>query len=136
MMSAKERQVVLEEIKMDLDNPESLLHEIFTRGFWPEHPLGRPILGTPDTVRQFSREALQTRFREWFAPIICWLPPPEMFRTIRYLNLCSVNSDTLLPRMVGTARSAENWRSHPRRAQKKILSRFTLHRRAFTSHRA
>src|SRR6266487_425817 len=66
---AKERQVVLEEIKMDLDNPESLLHEIFTRGFWPEHPLGRPILGTPDTVRQFSREALQTRFREWFAPI-------------------------------------------------------------------
>jgi predicted Zn-dependent peptidase len=65
---AKERQVVLEEIKMDLDNPESLLHEIFTRGFWPEHPLGRPILGTPDTVRQFSREALQTRFRQWFAP--------------------------------------------------------------------
>ena len=64
----KERQVVLEEIKMDLDNPESLLHEIFTRGFWPEHPLGRPILGTPDTVRQFSREALQPRFREWFAP--------------------------------------------------------------------
>ena len=65
---AKERQVVLEEIKMDADNPESLLHEIFTRGFWPEHPLGRPILGTPDTVRQFSREALQTRFAEWFAP--------------------------------------------------------------------
>jgi predicted Zn-dependent peptidase len=64
----KERQVVLEEIKMDLDNPESLLHEIFTRGFWPEHPLGRPILGTPDTVKQFSREALKTRFREWFAP--------------------------------------------------------------------
>src|SRR5215472_17393263 len=65
---AKERQVVLEEIKMDLDNPEYLLHEIFTRGFWPGHPLGRPILGTPETVKQFSREALQTRFREWFAP--------------------------------------------------------------------
>jgi predicted Zn-dependent peptidase len=65
---AKERQVVLEEIKMDLDNPEYMLHEIFTRGFWPEHPLGRPILGTPETVKQFSREALQTRFREWFAP--------------------------------------------------------------------
>src|SRR5208337_549626 len=32
----KERQVVLEEIKMDLDNPEYLLHDIFTRGFWPE----------------------------------------------------------------------------------------------------
>src|SRR5215468_3070192 len=54
----KERQVVLEEIKMDLDNPEYLLHEIFTRGFWPEHPLGRPILGTPDTVKAFQRELL------------------------------------------------------------------------------
>src|SRR5262249_33226991 len=64
----KERQVVLEEIKMDLDNPEYLLHEIFTRGFWPEHPLGRPILGTPDTVKGFDRQLLVARFAEWFAP--------------------------------------------------------------------
>jgi predicted Zn-dependent peptidase len=64
----KERQVVLEEIKMDMDNPEYLLHDIFTRGFWPEHPLGRPILGTPETVRQFSRDSLQKRFQHWFAP--------------------------------------------------------------------
>jgi predicted Zn-dependent peptidase len=64
----KERQVVLEEIKMDLDNPEYLLHDIFTRGFWPQHPLGRPILGTPETVRGFDREALHRRFQDWFAP--------------------------------------------------------------------
>jgi predicted Zn-dependent peptidase len=64
----KERQVVLEEIKMDLDNPEYLLHDLFTRGFWPEHPLGRPILGTPETVKKFNREALRARFQNWFAP--------------------------------------------------------------------
>ena len=64
----KERQVVLEEIKMDLDNPEYLLHDIFTRGFWPEHPLGRPILGTPETVGSFNRNHLNERFRDWFAP--------------------------------------------------------------------
>jgi predicted Zn-dependent peptidase len=64
----KERQVVLEEIKMDLDNPEYLLHDIFTRGFWPEHPLGRPILGTPETVKSFSRDSLRNRFQNWFAP--------------------------------------------------------------------
>jgi len=64
----KERQVVLEEIKMDLDNPEYLLHDIFTRGFWPDHSLGRPILGTPETVRNFDREALRHRFQNWFAP--------------------------------------------------------------------
>src|ERR1700727_647837 len=64
----KERQVVLEEIKMDLDNPEYMLHEIFTRNFWPGHALGRPILGTPDTVKKFNRERLRTRFQHWFAP--------------------------------------------------------------------
>jgi len=64
----KERQVVLEEIKMDLDNPEYLLHELFTRGFWPDHSLGRPILGTPETVKGFNREGLRTRFQNWFAP--------------------------------------------------------------------
>lgn len=64
----KERQVVLEEIKMDLDNPEYLLHDLFTRGFWPDHSLGRPILGTPETVRKFDREALRRRFKNWFAP--------------------------------------------------------------------
>jgi len=64
----KERQVVLEEIKMDLDNPEYLLHDIFTRGFWPNHSLGRPILGTPETVRKFDREAIRRRFQNWFAP--------------------------------------------------------------------
>src|SRR5579864_939484 len=64
----KERQVVLEEIKMDLDNTEYLLHEIFTRGFWPGHPLGRPILGTPETVEKFNRDALFSRFQNWFAP--------------------------------------------------------------------
>src|SRR5262249_20462402 len=64
----KERQVVLEEIKMDLDNPEYLLHDLFTRGFWPDHSLGRPILGTPDTVKKFDREALCSRFKNWFAP--------------------------------------------------------------------
>jgi predicted Zn-dependent peptidase len=64
----KERQVVLEEIKMDLDNPEYLLHDLFTRGFWPEHSLGRPILGTPETVRRFDRKSLCRRFKDWFAP--------------------------------------------------------------------
>ncbi len=64
----KERQVVLEEIKMDLDNPEYVLHDVFTRGFWPDHSLGRPILGIPETVRHFDGEGLRRRFKSWFAP--------------------------------------------------------------------
>jgi predicted Zn-dependent peptidase len=65
---AKEKQVVLEEIKMDEDNPESVIHEMFTQSFWRGHPLGLPILGTPETVPQFSRDTLLDCFRSWYAP--------------------------------------------------------------------
>src|SRR3984957_19118985 len=65
---AKEKQVVLEEIKMDEDNPEYLIHELFTQNFWRGHALGRPILGTPETVPQFSRDALLDCFHTWYAP--------------------------------------------------------------------
>ncbi len=65
---AKEKQVVLEEIKMDEDNPESVIHEMFTQNFWRGHPLGLPILGTPETVPQFSRDTLLECFHSWYAP--------------------------------------------------------------------
>ena len=53
---ARERGVILEEIKMDEDNPDYLVHEIFTQNFWKDHPLGKPILGTKDTVKRFERD--------------------------------------------------------------------------------
>src|ERR1035441_6379652 len=65
---AKEKQVVLEEIKMDEDNPEYLIHEMFTQKFWHGHPLGLPILGTPETVPQFSSTAVRECFASWYAP--------------------------------------------------------------------
>src|SRR5713101_3382718 len=65
---AKEKQVVLEEIKMEEDNPEYLIHEMFTQNFWRGHPLGLPILGTPKTVPRFSRAAVLECFRSWYAP--------------------------------------------------------------------
>ena len=37
----RERGVILEEIKMDEDNPDYLVHEIFTQNFWKDHPLGQ-----------------------------------------------------------------------------------------------
>jgi predicted Zn-dependent peptidase len=59
----REKRVILEEIKMVEDTPDDLVHELFTQHFWERHPLGRPILGTPDTVESFSREALGEYFR-------------------------------------------------------------------------
>lgn len=64
----REKQVVLEEIKMDQDNPESVVHELLIQNFWSGHALGRPILGTPETVREFSRAALVEGHRDWYVP--------------------------------------------------------------------
>ena len=58
----REKKVVLEEIKMVEDTPDDLVHELFTEHFWAEHPLGRPILGTKDTVESLSREGLRRYF--------------------------------------------------------------------------
>jgi len=54
----RERGVILEEIKMDEDNPDYLVHEIFTQHFWQGHALGKPILGTAKTVSSFDRAKL------------------------------------------------------------------------------
>ena len=54
----RECKVILEEIKMDEDNPDMLVHEIFTQSFWKDHPLGKPILGTRETVKRFDQGML------------------------------------------------------------------------------
>ena len=51
----REKKVVVEEIKMVEDTPDDLVHELFTQGFWENHPLGRPILGTRETVESFKK---------------------------------------------------------------------------------
>ena len=65
---ARERGVILEEIKMDEDSPDYLVHEIFTQNFWKDHPLGKPILGTKETVRSFEQEKLFNFYRQRFSP--------------------------------------------------------------------
>lgn len=54
----RERGVILEEIKIDEDNPDILVHELFTQNFWKDHPLGKPILGTLATVTRLDQERL------------------------------------------------------------------------------
>ncbi|HUD13592.1 MAG TPA: pitrilysin family protein, partial [Terracidiphilus sp.] len=54
----RERGVILEEIKIDEDNPDVLVHELFTQSFWKNHPLGWPILGTTETVARLDQKNL------------------------------------------------------------------------------
>jgi predicted Zn-dependent peptidase len=64
----KERGVILEEIKMEADSPDNLVHEIFSSNFWKDHPLGKPILGTPQTVKRFDRDTILRYYSAVYAP--------------------------------------------------------------------
>jgi predicted Zn-dependent peptidase len=64
----REKKVVVEEIKMVEDTPDDLVHELFTQGFWEDHPLGRPILGTKETVESFNTNLLRDYFRDAYTP--------------------------------------------------------------------
>jgi predicted Zn-dependent peptidase len=64
----KEKGVILEELKMEVDNPEYLIHEHFSRHFWKGHALGRPILGTRQTIRSFDRTAVENYYKEYYTP--------------------------------------------------------------------
>ena len=64
----KEKGVILEEIKMDADSPDYLVHEIFSSNFWKDHSLGKPILGTRDTVKRFDRAMVQDYYRGVYTP--------------------------------------------------------------------
>jgi predicted Zn-dependent peptidase len=63
-----ERGVILEEIKMVEDTPDDLVHEVFVTTFWPDHPLGRPILGTEETVNRLGKEQILAHYAETFHP--------------------------------------------------------------------
>src|SRR5271156_890564 len=64
----KEKSVILEELKMEVDNPEYLIHEIFSSNFWKGHALGRPILGTKQTIRAFDRDKVEKYYKQFYTP--------------------------------------------------------------------
>ncbi len=62
-----ERSVVLEEISMRDDDPEDLLHETFVSAILGEHPLGRPVLGTEESITGMSPGALRGFYKRRYA---------------------------------------------------------------------
>jgi predicted Zn-dependent peptidase len=64
----RERQVILQEISMLEDTPDEQIHVLFGSLFWPNHPLGMPIMGTPDSVSAISRATVLTHIRQFYTP--------------------------------------------------------------------
>jgi predicted Zn-dependent peptidase len=63
-----ERNVVLEEIAMNDDEPAETVHEAFTAKLFGDTPLGRPILGTADSIKRISREQIVEHYRARYTP--------------------------------------------------------------------
>jgi predicted Zn-dependent peptidase len=57
---ARERDVILQEIGQANDTPDDIIFDYFQETAFPNHPLGRPILGTPEIVQKISRSQLNT----------------------------------------------------------------------------
>ncbi|HHW06231.1 MAG TPA: insulinase family protein [Clostridia bacterium] len=64
----KERNVVLEEIKMYEDTPDELIHDLFAANVWQHHPLGYPVLGTVASVQGIDRQAVLKYFESNYTP--------------------------------------------------------------------
>jgi predicted Zn-dependent peptidase len=63
-----ERNVVLEEIAMNEDDPSDTAHEAFTAKLFGDTPLGRPILGTADSINAITREQIFEHYRARYTP--------------------------------------------------------------------
>ena len=93
----KEKGVVLEELKMEADNPEYLVNEIFSNNFWKDHPLGKPILGTRETVRRFSREKIDGYYRRFYVPSNIVITAAGNLDHALLLDLTRARFETLAP---------------------------------------
>jgi len=82
----KERMVVLEEISSYEDNPSELIFDDFDQFLLEGHPLGRPILGTADSLASFSTDSLR-RFHER-----CYVPGNMVFFSQADLSINQVSS--------------------------------------------
>uniref|UniRef100_C5D9D7 Processing peptidase n=1 Tax=Geobacillus sp. (strain WCH70) TaxID=471223 RepID=C5D9D7_GEOSW len=64
----KERNVVLEEIRMYEDTPDDIVHDLLSKACYANHPLGYPILGTEETLRTFTGDSLRGYMADYYTP--------------------------------------------------------------------
>ncbi len=65
---SSEKRVILEEINVHEDTPDDLIHDLFMEVLWPDHPLGRPILGTKRSIRAATRDRVRRFYRKHYLP--------------------------------------------------------------------
>lgn len=64
----KERNVILEEIASIEDTPDDYAHDLLALHHWPDHPLGRAVCGTQETVRALQPSDVRAYYGAWYQP--------------------------------------------------------------------
>jgi len=64
----REKEVILEEIRREQDNPGRMVNEHLFQEVFKTHTYGRPIIGFPETVRSFTRGRTAEFYRRWYTP--------------------------------------------------------------------
>ncbi len=64
----REREVVLEEVNMYEDSPDELVHDFYLDNVWPDHPLGRNILGSTEAIGRFDRNLVCEYYDNFYRP--------------------------------------------------------------------
>jgi predicted Zn-dependent peptidase len=87
----KERKVILEEIKGVEDTPDDYIHEFFTSTVWPDNPLGRPILGTKETIKALKHENIISYIDRYYSPKEIVISVAGNFEHARLIELLNVS---------------------------------------------
>ena len=104
----KERSVITEEIKMYMDLPGHFVGDLLSELIWPDHPLGRFLTGTVDTVNSITRENLFNYKKRFYTPNNMVIVAAGPLNHRRVLNCCQARFGRLSKRPSVSFKDASN----------------------------
>jgi predicted Zn-dependent peptidase len=116
-----ERQVILEEIRMRDDAPEDLVHDVFAEAIFPAHPIGREVIGSPETIGAMSPATIAAFHAEHYHPsnvVVAAAGNLEHQRVVELVEKCQ-------PTTFGTRPPREAWPGGPGPKPLAVLRRDT-----------
>lgn len=83
----RERMVVMEEIRLYEDTPDDVVHDILAKAAWGDHPLGRPVLGTYETISKIDRDRVLSFYERHYVPTRALVSGAGCFGAKRLVSL-------------------------------------------------
>ncbi|MEY9878228.1 putative Zn-dependent peptidase [Streptacidiphilus sp. MAP12-33] len=123
-----ERDVVLEEIAMTEDDPSDVVHDLFARTLYGESPLGRPVLGTVDTINALTRDQVYGFYKRRYKPehlVVAAAGNVDHAKVVRQVQRCFEQAGALGREDVGPAAPRGGSRALKTAGKVEILDRPT-----------